>query len=147
MLRGTRCPHCRGPVARYAGGQSPGSLMGTCIACGAIFPIHPSQQREHTAVFSPRADPWIAAAGCAIVLVIALSLLAHFQILGGVLLILIGVGIVVLVGALEAGYLDEQAASIRAGLAVVGRAVGEHRGIKGTDILAPRDQNSEDMPK
>ena len=100
--------------------------MGACLACGAVFPVDNVEQRPRAAVFSPAIDPWVALAGCGLVLGLALAVLAHFQVLGGVLLIVIGFGLVVAVGAYEAGYLDGAVKSLRAGLG--GRGPGGRSG-------------------
>ena len=102
--------------------------MGTCLACGGFFPVREPEPRPEAAIFSPTLDPWVALIGCLVVGVLFLAFLAHLQILGGVLLILIGVGIVVTVGAYEAGYLERPAKALRAGLPELRRSLTKGQG-------------------
>jgi hypothetical protein len=114
MVRRLRCPRCGGPVIRDPDRPPPQAPTGTCVNCGLWFALPPEAlpKPARTGLLWALGSAFVVL-GCGLLLGLTVGLLAHFAILGGVLLIVAGSALVFGVAALHAGYLDHLIASAR----------------------------------
>jgi hypothetical protein len=102
--RRRRCPRCGGPAIETLPSSPDAEPSAVCITCGHEFALAP---RSSSGVAIPQgltvALGFLAAG---LLLGILLAALSSTINVGGWLLIIVGVGLVALMGALEAGYLD-----------------------------------------
>lgn len=106
-MRRQRCPRCGGPVLGDPDASPEVNPAGTCVNCGYQFPLRP---KETPATAQIRLPTWlvVSAAFLAVGLIVGIILAALSSVaeIGGWLLVALGVGLVVVMGAFEAGYLD-----------------------------------------
>jgi hypothetical protein len=103
-----RCPRCGGPVLDDGESEFEFEPAGTCVHCGYRFSSRPSEAANRRV--EVRLPTWfvvfIGFLAVGLVAGIIVAALSSVSLVGGWLLVALGVGLVVAMGAVEAGYLD-----------------------------------------
>jgi hypothetical protein len=101
--RRQRCPHCGGPAIELAQRAPEDEPAAVCITCGYEFPL---RSQAGGARISGGLTVALLFLGAGLLAGVLLAVFSSATNVGGWLLVLAGVGLVVLMGAIEAGYLD-----------------------------------------
>jgi uncharacterized protein (DUF983 family) len=102
-----RCPRCGGPVLADADAPPDVDSAAACVNCGHQFALLPADAPASTPI---RLPTWVVVSGAflaaGLIAGVILAALSSVATLGGWLLVALGVGMVTIMGAFEAGYLD-----------------------------------------